>query len=70
MKKIRILVVDDESVVREGVVAILRLQKDLDVVGEANMEQSLSSWQRKQNQMWFFWIWSCLYRMGWQLFPS
>ena len=35
MKKIRILVVDDESVVREGVVAILRLQKDLDVVGEA-----------------------------------
>ena len=35
MKKIRILVVDDESVVREGVVAILKLQKDIDVVGEA-----------------------------------
>ena len=35
MKKIRILVVDDESVVREGVVAILSLQKDMDVVGEA-----------------------------------
>lgn len=35
MKKIRILVVDDESVVREGVVAILSLQPDLDVVGEA-----------------------------------
>lgn len=35
MKKIRILVVDDENVVREGLVAILRLQSDLQVVGEA-----------------------------------
>ncbi len=35
MKKLRVLVVDDESVVREGVVAILSLQPDLDVVGEA-----------------------------------
>ena len=35
MKKIRILVVDDENVVREGLVAILRLQSDLEVVGEA-----------------------------------
>lgn len=35
MKKIRVLVVDDESVVREGIAAILSLQKDMDVVGEA-----------------------------------
>jgi len=35
MKKIRILVVDDESVVREGVVAILSYQSDLEVVAEA-----------------------------------
>ena len=35
MKKIRILVVDDENVVREGFVAILRLQEDMQVVGEA-----------------------------------
>ena len=35
MKKIRILVVDDENVVREGFVAILRLQSDMQVVGEA-----------------------------------
>ncbi len=35
MKKIRILVVEDQSVVREGVVAILSLQKDIAVVGEA-----------------------------------
>ena len=35
MKKIRILVVDDENVVREGFVAILRLQSDIQVVGEA-----------------------------------
>jgi DNA-binding NarL/FixJ family response regulator len=34
-KKVRILVVDDESVVREGIVAILSLQPDLAVVGEA-----------------------------------
>lgn len=36
MKKIRILVVDDETVVREGVVAILSYQSDLEVVGEAS----------------------------------
>jgi NarL family two-component system response regulator LiaR len=35
MKKICVLVVDDESVVREGVVAILSFQSDLEVVGEA-----------------------------------
>jgi NarL family two-component system response regulator LiaR len=35
MKKTRILVVDDESVVREGVVAILSYQPDLEVVAEA-----------------------------------
>jgi len=35
MKKIRILVVDDESVVREGVVAILSYQSDFEVVAEA-----------------------------------
>ncbi len=34
-KKIRILVVDDENVVREGFCAILRLQDDMQVVGEA-----------------------------------
>lgn len=35
MKKIRIMVVDDESVVREGVVAILSYQTDFEVVAEA-----------------------------------
>ncbi|HSG46046.1 MAG TPA: response regulator transcription factor [Anaerolineales bacterium] len=35
MKKIKVLVVEDQSVVREGVVAILSLQDDIEVVGEA-----------------------------------
>jgi NarL family two-component system response regulator LiaR len=35
MKKTKILVVEDQSVVREGVVAILALQEDMEVVGEA-----------------------------------
>lgn len=35
MKKIKVLVVEDQSVVREGVVAILSFQKDMEVVGEA-----------------------------------
>ena len=35
MKKIKILVVEDQSVVREGVVAILSFQDDMEVVGEA-----------------------------------
>ena len=34
MKPIRIIVVDDESVVRDGVVAILSYQEDMKVVGE------------------------------------
>lgn len=35
MKKIRVLVVDDQTVVREGIVAILSFQPDIEVVGEA-----------------------------------
>ena len=34
-KKIRILVVDDEGLVRQGFIAILNLQPDVEVVGEA-----------------------------------
>lgn len=42
MKTIRILVADDESVVRDGVVAILSFQTDIKVVGEAgNGEQAV-----------------------------
>lgn len=36
MKKIRILVVEDQNVVREGIVAILSFQPDMEVVGEAD----------------------------------
>jgi NarL family two-component system response regulator LiaR len=35
MKKIRILVVEDQNVVREGIVAILSFASDMEVVGEA-----------------------------------
>lgn len=35
MKKIRILVVEDQNVVREGLIAILNYQADMEVVGEA-----------------------------------
>ena len=35
MKKIRILVVEDQNVVREGIVAILSFQPDMEVIGEA-----------------------------------
>jgi two-component system, NarL family, response regulator LiaR len=35
MKKIRVLVVEDQTVVREGLVAILSFQPDIDVVGQA-----------------------------------
>jgi NarL family two-component system response regulator LiaR len=35
MKKIRILVVEDQNVVREGIIAILSFQSDVEVVGEA-----------------------------------
>lgn len=35
MKRIRILVVEDQNVVREGLIAILKYQADMEVVGEA-----------------------------------
>lgn len=35
MEKIRILIVEDQNIVREGMVAILSLQPDMQVVGEA-----------------------------------
>jgi len=35
IKKIRILVVDDQNVVRDGVVTMLSFQQDMEVVGEA-----------------------------------
>lgn len=41
MKTIRILVADDESVVRDGVVAILSFQSDMKVVGEAEDGQKV-----------------------------
>jgi two-component system, NarL family, response regulator LiaR len=47
MKPIRILVADDESVVRDGVVAILSFQSDMKVVGEAeDGEQAVELAQR------------------------
>lgn len=47
MKKIRILVVEDQSVVRDGIVSILSLQSDVEVVGEAdNGIQALEIAQR------------------------
>ena len=36
MKRIRILVVEDQNVVREGLIAILSFQSDMEVVGEAS----------------------------------
>jgi DNA-binding NarL/FixJ family response regulator len=36
MSKIRVLVVDDHAILREGVRALLQLQPDIDVVGEAD----------------------------------
>ncbi len=35
LKKVRVLVVDNENVVREGFVTLLKLQGDIEVVGEA-----------------------------------
>jgi len=35
MKKIRVLIVEDQAVVREGLAAILSFQTDMDVVGQA-----------------------------------
>ena len=45
--KIRVLIVDDHAVVREGLVAILNRQDDLTVVGEAaNGHEALEQWRK------------------------
>src|ERR671924_2146282 len=47
--KIRVLIVDDHAVVREGLVAILNRQADLIVVGEAaNGREALEQWRKHQ----------------------
>ena len=38
--KLKILIVDDHAIVRDGLAAILRFQKDMTVVGEADDGQS------------------------------
>ena len=38
MKKIRVLIVDDHTLVREGIYALLALVADIEVVGEAANE--------------------------------
>jgi len=35
MRKIRVLVVDDHTLVREGICAVLALQRDIEIAGEA-----------------------------------
>ncbi len=35
VSKIRVLIVDDHAILREGVRSLLALQKDIEVVGEA-----------------------------------
>lgn len=51
MNKIRILVVDDQNVVREGMAAILSLQADMEVVGEAENGIEAVQLARKTNRM-------------------
>ena len=40
MKKIRILIADDHTIVRIGLAALVRTQKDMDVIGEAEDGES------------------------------
>ncbi len=44
---IRILIVEDQRIVREGIVALLEDEEDVEIVGEAaNGEQAVEVWQR------------------------
>ena len=45
---IRVLVVDDHAVVREGLGALIRLQADMEVVGEAGNGREAVEQARKQ----------------------
>jgi CheY-like chemotaxis protein len=58
-KKIRVLIVDDHAVVRDGIRSVLALQRDMQVIGEAVNGKKL--WKRPWNwyPMWWSWISSC-----------
>lgn len=44
---IRILIVEDQRIVREGIVALLEDEEEVEIVGEAaNGEQAVEAWQR------------------------
>jgi DNA-binding NarL/FixJ family response regulator len=60
-KKIRILVVDDQTVVREGIAAILSFQSDMEVVAEA---EDGGSWRARLARTSSCWTWSCRARMA------
>jgi DNA-binding NarL/FixJ family response regulator len=44
-KAIRVLLVDDHAIVRDGLRAVLKLQPDVEVVGEAASAAMRSQWR-------------------------
>ena len=50
---IRVLIADDQEVVRQGIAALLTYQDDLEVVGKQAMVKRLALWRSNSNPMWF-----------------
>ena len=53
------MVADDHPIVREGIVANLKLQRDLKVIGQANNGAEFWSSSNKTNPISRFWIFEC-----------
>jgi len=57
--RIRVIVVNDHKVMREGLRSMLQLEPDILIVGEAEVANRRSSWPASFSPMSFLWISRC-----------
>ena len=60
MDKIRLVIVDDHSIFREGLLSVLKTEPDIEIVGEGAMPRMLFVWRVSIYQISFCWISACL----------
>lgn len=54
--KIRVLIVDDHAVVRQGIRTFLETALDLEVIGAARRR---CAWRKNLSRTWPWWTWLC-----------
>lgn len=57
---IRVLIVDDEKMSRQGIGYIIKMQKDMELIGEAANDREAVSIAQKKSRMLCLWMCRCL----------